>query len=272
MSERHPGRPGKTEWEQCKIEGCQNTCKGSGFGMCRTHYMQVHRGMRAQDGTLLRERQRVATYGEGARCLVPGCLSRPAALGLCAGHYQQRSSGVDLGVEVPLQGYGSKTARVSCCVVPQCEKRPVNRGMCSTHTQQRASGLIDDQGNQLREKKAWRRPRTTERWLMADGYVLIEAPEGHPRARHDGSVLEHRHVVEQYLGRYIEDWEIVHHKDGNRQNNIISNLELLDGRARKSEGHPPGHEVSSGELMRGLEQLRLNDPEAYSQLMQDLGG
>lgn len=46
----------------------------------------------------------------------------------------------------------------------------------------------------------------------------------------DGSkatVLAHREIVEQSLGRKLTNLEIIHHKDGNKHNNIISNLEIL---------------------------------------------
>ena len=49
----------------------------------------------------------------------------------------------------------------------------------------------------------------------------------HPHATKNGYVLKHRVVVENYLGRVLEDWEVVHHKDGNKLNNDISNLEVL---------------------------------------------
>lgn len=37
----------------------------------------------------------------------------------------------------------------------------------------------------------------------------------------------HRYIMECYLGRKLTKDEIVHHKDGNKLNNNISNLELL---------------------------------------------
>ena len=37
---------------------------------------------------------------------------------------------------------------------------------------------------------------------------------------------EHRYIMEQYLGRKLARDEVVHHKDGNKANNDIENLEL----------------------------------------------
>jgi len=110
--------------------------------------------------------------------------------------------------------------------------------MCNRHYLQCRSGIIDEQGRVLRDfKKRARKGR----WAGREGYVLVPAPDGHPHARVDGSILEHRLVMEQHLGRPLEEHEIVHHKDGKRWNNYIENLELMDGRSRKGRGHPPSH-------------------------------
>jgi hypothetical protein len=60
------------------------------------------------------------------------------------------------------------------------------------------------------------------------GYILVRAPEGHPFANRHGYVRLHRLVMEQKLGRYLRPEEVVHHIDGNPQNNDPENLELFE--------------------------------------------
>lgn len=58
------------------------------------------------------------------------------------------------------------------------------------------------------------------------GYILNYHPE-HPNCDQDGYILEHRYVMSKHLGRALENWEVVHHKDHNRKNNDLSNLEVM---------------------------------------------
>lgn len=58
-----------------------------------------------------------------------------------------------------------------------------------------------------------------------NGYIMIHKPD-HPKADARGYIREHRWVMEEHLGRYLESHEHVHHKDENKQNNDISNLEI----------------------------------------------
>lgn len=59
-----------------------------------------------------------------------------------------------------------------------------------------------------------------------EGYVMVEC-RAHPNAI-QGRVREHRLVVEKVIGRYLDKSEIVHHIDGNRQNNDPVNLMITD--------------------------------------------
>ena len=58
-----------------------------------------------------------------------------------------------------------------------------------------------------------------------NGYILAKAPY-HPSANKRGYVYLHRLIMENYLGRYLESNELVHHIDGNRENNNVLNLKL----------------------------------------------
>ena len=234
------GRPPRTDWPACKVDGCTKTTKGGAKGFCRTHYVAARRGqLDWSTGEELRPKKRVASYGPGARCLVAGCQSRPAARGLCNRHNLQHRKGADLGVELASAGHerAARAYGAAECRVDGCSKRPVNRWMCSMHAQQREAGILDEEGNQLRALlPSGRRPLDCRK--ESAGYVLVRAPEDHPGARHDGSICEHRLVMEQHVGRYLMPGEVVHHLNGVKDDNRIENLQLR----RSRREHGPGHE------------------------------
>ena len=60
----------------------------------------------------------------------------------------------------------------------------------------------------------------------SEGYILVKCPN-HPAADKHGYVREHRFVVEQHIGRYLERHEIVHHLNGIRHDNRLANLAIV---------------------------------------------
>jgi len=59
----------------------------------------------------------------------------------------------------------------------------------------------------------------------------------HPFAGKNGYVLEHRLVMEKYLGRYLTPEEVVHHKNDIPSDNRISNLRLFACQADHAQHH-----------------------------------
>lgn len=53
-------------------------------------------------------------------------------------------------------------------------------------------------------------------------------PDGYRRIWVDGvCIFEHRHVMQQFLGRTLTTNEVVHHKNGDTLDNRIANLEVM---------------------------------------------
>lgn len=69
---------------------------------------------------------------------------------------------------------------------------------------------------------AWRGGRT-----KSHGYVLIYIP-AHPFCDHHGYVREHRLIMEQKIGRFLQPKEQVHHINGIKDDNRVKNLVLTN--------------------------------------------
>lgn len=113
-----------------------------------------------------------------------------------------------------------------CCktiVIHQLQKQGIRR-RCTSEAQRLA---ITQKRRIIKRDKnspSWKGGRKNIR-----GYILVYLNPSdffYPMARGDGYILEHRLVMAQQLGRCLQPWEKVHHKDGIRDHNDYNNLEL----------------------------------------------
>lgn len=91
--------------------------------------------------------------------------------------------------------------------------------------------------------------------IVRNGYVAVKVGRDHPMADRQGYVREHRLVMAELIGRHLTAEEVVHHVDGNPQNNDPANLLLFASHALHmkyevmvagSKGRPGAHRAIAG--------------------------
>lgn len=66
--------------------------------------------------------------------------------------------------------------------------------------------------------------------IVSKGDYNYAIVKNHPFANKHGYVLHHRIIMENYLGRILNQDEIVHHKNHNKKDNRIENLEIMSNK------------------------------------------
>lgn len=156
------------------------------------------------------------------KCIISWCTStQKSSAGHCAMHYRRARLGQDM--DSPKK----RTKPGGQCSVEKCNRVSVYTGMCQPHWKHmRKYG-------ETREIKTFN-PGEWGPWhIDKDGYSR-RSRRLNGRAEVQ---LEHRHVMEEHIGRKLSPDETVHHRNTNRQDNNLSNLELW------VNGHPRGGRV-----------------------------
>lgn len=123
---------------------------------------------------------------------------------------------------------------------------PSNAGIDKIYCSNRCRGI----GISKRSRKhKWGLLRP--KFINWQGYVMVWK-RNHPHKNYQGYVREHRLVMEKSLGRFLEKEEVIHHINGNRQDNDLSNLLLT------SKSDHAKLEYQEGKLAIGIYQPKLN--------------
>lgn len=140
---------------------------------------------------------------QNLKCEVNGCNTvGRRTRGRCDKHYAEwRRSG----------------AAGAICSVDSCNKGVNGKGLCGTHQYRLKNGL--DLDEPVRAAGPW-----GDWFSNAKGYILRRRTE--PGTGKRTVQWQHQLVVEESIGRPLAPNEEVHHKNGNRADNRIENLQL----------------------------------------------
>lgn len=166
---------------------------------------------------------------------------QPALLALCSA----------LDIEVPMALQRSHQGNIplgvgtcACCGSPF----PIYKARVKCCSRA-CSGKLMGEAQRGTDNQSW----GGGKYAMTGGYVKQQCRD-HPKADAGGYVLQHRLVMEEKLGRPLEPFERVHHKNGHRADNSPENLELwiVRGTSKKDP---------AGQRMEDLMNAFLSQPE-----------
>jgi hypothetical protein len=209
----------------CAVAGCDRPVDSA--GLCHGHDQRRRRTGDVQAHVPLGRRRQPET------CTVDGCDRPTKALGLCPRHWWrawQHGSVDPPGAAAVITESDTRGGGGGRCVEDGCADPAVARDRCRRCYKRalRAGVVAPDPA-----VRVW----TGEGWL-SHGYwcVMVPLDERHLSGG-AAAIAEHRLVVARSLGRPLAPDEQVHHRNGDRLDNRLENLELW------STSQPSGQRV-----------------------------
>ena len=224
--------------DRCCVDGC-NQPRSSRQGLCETHATRLRRGWtweRMRDTPI-----RIIRHDPDARCSVKGCAEPLKSKGYCQFHYGRYVRGWSPSEIAttpkfkPLDGRPrrSKVPAGPCIVTGCCKSAALVSGLCRPHhVRARKLGITDFSDPRLSAPVTYDKRPIGTRAVSDEGYVRIKVAHGSTKWP-----LEHRLVMEKYIGRPLRAHESMHHINGDKADNRIENLDLW------SSGQPKGQRV-----------------------------
>ncbi len=203
----------------CEFVGCEEEHHIN--GLCKGHFSQKERG---------KELRRIEYSDKTSVCAADNCSNvfflrvigsprRYCSRG-CAGRMQkkrQRERIVATGGEL----YAWKKPGQSRCSIDGCEIGRMARGLCPMHYTRLLKEGSPGEAAPRQNPGVWK--------INAVGYAV--------RFKNGERQLQHREVMAEMIGRPLNEWENVHHKNGIKDDNRPANLELW------VRGQPAGQRV-----------------------------
>lgn len=186
---------------------------------------------------------------DGKSCTFKGC-GRPLATKVhCQTHHKMQKNGEPLR-EI---AYRRPRGPAPKCKFPGCDNPKAAKALCHTHY-----GHLRKYGAPREIKTDYTDPDDESTWgrsVSKDGYVVLTAWKGDRKV----NIGEHRHMMAKHLGRPLKRHETPHHRNGQRADNRISNLELW------STSQPAGQRVED-KTAWAIEWLAQYQPEILREL------